>query len=501
MPTFNHTLSPPRCAPLALLLLAGCAALPDHAALHADRPAPIAAGQLASTQSLPSGSPSGNAAQWPGDGWWHGLGDAQLDALVAEGLASAPDLSAALARYRNASAMAQQAAGATMPTLDVKGGASLDKQSYNNGYPKAFVPQGWNDNGQLAASLGFDLDIWGRNRAALGAARADMRAAELDLRQARLLIASGIVSGYVDLARLLQEAAIRKAMLESRAAMQDLVGQRVANGLDARASLRQAEAGTATARADLAMAEEAVLLRRHQLAALIGAGPDRGLAIVAPSLPAMPEASQTDDGLPSGVTTDLLSRRPDIAAARSRVEASGDRVREAHAEFFPAINLRAMIGLQALGLNSLFASDSSIGSLGPAFTLPVFHGGAVRARYRSAQAGRDGAVADYNRTVLAAYQQVADAVTSRAALIRRLTETRAALAASQDAWSLTRQRYTGGLSSYLEVLSAEDRMLAARLAVNATDAAARSNDITLIRALGGGYAAPVADIAKDTKHD
>ena len=475
-------------ASAAALMMAGCAAVPAVA----PQSQPLAPAAIAAEQSLPAST----SARWPDADWWRSYGDPQLAALVEEGLARSPDLAAVMARYRNAAAMAQQAAGATLPSLDVQAKASEDKQSYNNGFPKAFLPQGWNDNGQLAASLGFDLDIWGRNRAALAAARADARAAELDAQQARLLLASGIAAAYVDLARLGAERDIRAAMLEARTATQDLVGKRVGQGLDARGSLRQSEAASAIARADLAAADEAILLRRHQLAALIGAGPDRGLAIARPALPAL-----AADGLPQGVTTDLIGRRPDIVAARERLESAAARIKMARADFFPAIRLNALIGLQSLGLGSLLQGDSTFGSIGPAVSLPVFHGGALSGRYRSAHAGYDAAVADYDKTVLAAYQQVADAVTSRQALAARLGDTRAALAATQDAYAIARRRYDGGLSTYLDVLSVEDRLLQARLAATALEAAARSADITLIRALGGGFAPAAPDAAKDARHD
>lgn len=475
-------------APLALLLLTGCAGVPGGAPAAV----PLAPESLAAAQSLPADP----AAAWPGEGWWRDIGDPQLTALVEEGLANSPDLAMALARWRNAAAVAQQAGGATLPSLDVQGDATFDKQSYNNGFPRAFMPQGWNDTGQLVASLGFDLDIWGRNRAALAAARGEARAAELEARQARLLLASGIAAAYVDLARLTAERDTHRAMLDARKGSRDLVGRRVAQGLDVRSNLLLAEAAAATSASDLAAAEEAIALRRHQIAVLLGAGPDRGLSIAAPVLPAV-----TAGGLPDGVTTALAGRRPDIAAARERVEAAAARVRVARADFFPAISLGALVGFQSLGLGNLLEADSSFGSVGPAVSLPVFRGGALRGQYRGVQAGYDAAVADYDRTVLAAYQQVADAVTSRAAQAARLVQLRAALAATQEARALAARRYEGGLATRIEVLSAEDRMLQARLAVNAVEAALRGSEIALIRSLGGGFAATANDAAKDETHD
>jgi NodT family efflux transporter outer membrane factor (OMF) lipoprotein len=473
-------------APLAALFLAGCVGAPELG----PKPVPLAADSIAASRSL-SADPAG---RWPTDAWWRDYGDSQLATLIAEGLDNSPDVAAAAARFRRASGMALEAGAPMLPQLDVRGEATGEKQSYNNGFPKEFLPKGWKDHGQVAANLGFDLDLWGRNRAAYAAATSEAQAAALDARQARLMLSTGIALAYFDLGRLIAERDVRKAALDVRTTTRKLVDNRMANGLETRGSLRQADAGVATARAELTGAEQAVALRRNQIAALIGAGPDRGLDIAPPALDVPPQS-----GLPAGVTTDLIGRRPDIAAARERVEAAASRIKVARADFFPAIRLNALIGLQSLGLDALFEKDSSFGSAGPAISLPIFHGGALKGRYTAARGTYDEAVADYDRTVLAAYQQVADAVTGQRLVGQRLGDARAALTASEEAYKIARLRYEGGLSNYLEVLTVEDRLLQARLAVAALDAEARSLDIGLIRALGGGFDATAAadPIAKE----
>lgn len=459
------------------LMLSGCIGVPDGIA-----PAtPREPSGIASQQSLPVGAD----AAWPGDGWWNDLGDAQLAALVEEGLAHSPDVAAAEARLRGAEGMAQSAGAPLLPSLGAQGSASQDKLSYNTGFPRQFLPQGWNDNGQLAASLDWDLDLWGRNRAAYAAARSEREAAAIDARQARLLLASAIAIAYADFARLVEEVEVRKAGLELRDASRRLVTQRVSGGIDMLGNQRLSEAQASLARADLAAAQETLALRRHQIAALVGAGPDRGLALT------RPEWRQSGpQGLPEGVTTELVARRPDIAIARERMTAAAARVRAARADFYPAIRLGALYGVQSLGLGQLFDSGSSFGKAGPVVSLPIFQGGALRGRYRGARGAFDEAVADYDRTVLSAYQQVADAVTSRVAITARLADAEAALVSSEQASAIARRRYEGGLSTYLDVLAVEDRLLQARLAANATRAADRMAGVALIRALGGGFASP-----------
>nr|WP_235829570.1 efflux transporter outer membrane subunit [Croceicoccus estronivorus] len=453
--------------------LGGCAAVPDLG----PKPVPLASQDVAAERSL-----AGEAGEWPQDSWWTAYGDPQLDRLIAEGLQNSPDTAAAAARFRKAVGYARQAGAPSLPSVDVTGSAAFNKQSYNNGFPKEFVPKGWLDTGNVSVGLGFDLDIWGKNRAALAAAVSEVKAAQYDARQARLMLATGIADAYADLARLYEERDIRKSTLDIRMASQKLVVQRQRNGLETQGSVKQADANVSSARADLAAAEEAIALRSNQIAALVGAGPDRGLSLERPQLsaPAM-------RGLPPGVTTDLLSRRPDIGAALARLEAAASRIKVARADFFPAIRLDALIGYQALGLDQLIERDSIQGNVGPAISLPIFHGGALGGQYRVARATYDEAVADYDGTVLSAYRDVADAVTSRAMLAQRLKDARDALTASEQALDIARLRYDGGLSSYIDVLNVEDRMLATREAVAELEARALTLDIALIRSLGGGF--------------
>lgn len=475
----------------AMLALAACASVPDLG----PAPTPRTAESVAASQTLGQGS-----ALWPDERWWTVYGDPQLDVLMEEGLAASPDMAAAAARFRQAAAAAQQAGAPLLPSVDLDGSAAATKQSYNMGFPKNFVPKGWLGTGQVALDFNFDLDLWGRNRAALAAATSEAEAARIDAQQARLVLTTGVADAYADLVRLYDQRAIQQRALDIRTASQKLVTQRQRNGLETRGSVRQADATVATARAALAGIDQSIAIRRHQIAALIGAGPDRGLAITQPKL-----GYAGSLGLPGDVTTNLVARRPDIAAALARTEAAAKRIKVARADFFPAIRLSALVGVQSLGYNTsftdpsvtgprsfldtLFSKDALFGTVGPAISLPIFHGGELRGRYRGARATFDEAVANYDKIVLGAYREVADAVTSRRILDQRLTEARAALAASEEAYAIAQKRYQGGLFTYLDVLSVEDQLLAARQSVADLKASGFTLDIALIRALGGGFAA------------
>ena len=475
---------------LGSTLLVGCASVPYLGVA----PEPRNATGYAATRTVARIASTG---AWPDADWWRGYGDPQLSALIDEGLKGAPDIAVAVARLHAAQGYRQQAKGALLPSLDARGSIAETKQSYNNGIPAAFVPHGWNDNGGASLDLSFDIDLWGKNRAALRAATSDAVAAALDLQEARLLLSTSIASAYADLAQQYAERDVQQTSIRSRLESQSLVANRFATGIDTKAELKQADAAVPSARADLAATDEAIALTRNRIAALLGEGPDRGLVIARPLITVKAR------GIPQDVTTDLIGRRPDVAAARARVQSAAERIKAARADFYPAVSLTALAGFQSLGLSNLLKTGSSNGSVTPAVSLPIFHGGQIAGQYRTARATYDEAVANYDRTVAAAFHDVADAVTSQSMLAERLSQSRQSLADAEEAYAIARLRYQGGLSTYLTVLTAEDTVLQSRRTVADLEARAFTLDVALVRALGGGFTPEPtpADVAADTTKD
>jgi NodT family efflux transporter outer membrane factor (OMF) lipoprotein len=460
-------------------VLAGAATLTACAAVPKLGPQP----SIRPVAELGADSIGTSNASWPAEGWWTGYGDSQLSALIEEALRGAPDIAAAQARLRIAQGYAQQAGAALLPSVDITGNAGVVRQSANNGIPAPLTPDGWQQTAKVGLGVSFDLDLWGRNRANLAAALSDAEAAAFELAEARLALTTSIAATYADLAQLHAQRDTLEAALAIRSETLDLVSKRVASGLDTQAELKQAQSRVPAARAQLAANEESIALTRNALAALAGAGPDRALAIGRPSA-----AVLRARGVPAGASIDLIGRRPDVAAARSSVEAAASRIKVARAAFYPNINLSALIGLQSIGFDRLFQSGSTFGSAGPAISLPIFHGGAISGQYRSARGSYDEAVARYDASVIQALHEVADAATSQKLLAVRLTESRKSLADAEDANRLARQRYAGGLSTYLDVLNAEEGVLDARRTVAELQARAFTLDVAMVRALGGGFA-------------
>jgi NodT family efflux transporter outer membrane factor (OMF) lipoprotein len=469
----SNRVAPRRLVLLGALILAGCAQVPQSAPLPVPRTAEYYG--VAASFDQPSGT-------WPQDRWWSRFGDTQLDALIDAALQASPSLATAQARMDKAIAAAQSAGASLAPAVDATAGVGRVKQSYNNGIPEAFVPQGWNTSANVGLNLRWELDFWGKNRAGLAAATSAAEAAAADRAQARLVLTTAIASAYAELARQTALRITAQQAVDVRKQTAALFAKRQQNGLETVGSLRQSEAKQAMAAAELASIDEAIVLQKHQLAYLAGAGPDRALAIGTPTLDLNVRV-----GVPSVLPADLIGRRPDVAAARARAEAMAQRIHEARAAFYPNVDLSAAIGYQALGLDLLTKSGSLAGNVGPAISLPVFNTARLQGQYKSARADYAEAVATYDDTVAQALRDVADAYTSQHLLAGRLEHTEAAVAAADEAWRIANNRYKGGLATYLDVLNAEDALLANTRELATLRARRFALDVQMIRALGGGF--------------
>jgi NodT family efflux transporter outer membrane factor (OMF) lipoprotein len=461
-------------AALVLLGLAACA--PDLGPL----PEPTPVQTYASDRSF-----TAPQAAWPQADWWKAYGDSQLDGLMDEALAGSPDLKIAEARFREADAAQRDSASNLWPTLTANGSAYEQRESLHQGFPAAFqplLPHGWHSWGSATGNLDYDIDLFGKNRAALAAATSDAQAAQVDIAAARLTISTAVAGAYANLVQLTADRAAANNALVVRQQSADLVAQRLKQQLENTGVLSQAQSRVESAKADLDDVDGQIAVVRNQLAALLGKGPDRGLDI---ALPAKPQVAAF--GVPSSLSLDLLGRRPDIVAARLRAESAASRIKVAHAAYYPNIELTGDLGYQSFGIADLISPASRIGQLGPAISLPIFDGGKIEAGYRNARATYDEAVATYDKTLTMALREVADALANQRELNAELVHARAALAASEDAYRVASLRYKGGLSRYLDVLTAEDTLVQQRRSVADLQAKSFAQDVALVQALGGGF--------------
>jgi NodT family efflux transporter outer membrane factor (OMF) lipoprotein len=320
--------------PAACLLGAsGCAQIPSLSPPAAVR----SIDQLGSSRSL-----TAQAAPWPKDEWWQAYGDPQLNSLIGEALRDSPNLAVALARLRQAGAMSQEAGAPLMPEVTGNAAFTKDKQSYNYLIPRSALPQGWNAYGQATLNLSWELDFWGKNHAALAAATSEEQAVRAEVAQTRLILSASVASAYVELLHLYTVRDSAEEALNIRTKTVDMFRQRHEFGLENLASVRQVEARQAAAQAALLVIDERIALQRNAIAALLGAGPDRGLAITRPTAHFAGTL-----GLPPNLALELVGRRPDIVAARLRTEVAAKRIDQQKAGFYPSVNLAG--GLHDIG--------------------------------------------------------------------------------------------------------------------------------------------------------
>jgi len=473
---------------IAVLALTACAdmsGIDSHAKLRdADKLG------LAATNGM-----SGQVASAVDGQWWLGFGDAQLNQLVDQAVAGNPNLQSALARLARARASTAIAEAANLPQLN--GALDLTRQKFSatSIYPP---PLGGAtlENGSMQFSGSWEIDFFGKNRAALNAALGAANAAAADADAARVLLASNVARGYVQWARLNDQLIVAKRTLSQREETLSLVKDRVSAGLDTRLELRESEGGLPEARQQIEALGEQIAIAQHAIDALIGQ-PNATAALKPPLLQAIRSMP-----LQAALPADLLGRRADVAAARWRVEAALQDVKNAKAQFYPNVNLVAFAGFQSIGFGNLLHAGSQEWGVGPAIRLPIFEGGKLRANLRGKNADLDAAIESYNATVLDAIRDAADQVSSSLSITRQQTQQRSAQDAAEGAYAIAVQRYRAGLGNYLNVLTAETSVLVQRR--QAVDLAARAleTQIALARALGGGWQPPVAtaSIGNATAH-
>ena len=422
-----------------------------------------------------------SAAGWPKSDWWRALGDPQLDRLIELALAENPSLAVARARLDRAKAGVMFAESQLRP--ETIGSLDMIYQRFSeSGTSQGGSAGEWRSQNRLAMDIAWDLDLWGRNRAALRSAIDQAKATEIDVFAARLALTTGIARAYVELNRLYDQADVARAAVKHREAILSLTTGRFEAGIDSRVELTQAQAAVPSARAELAAVEEAIALTHNLLAALSAQGPDEGLTLKRPMF-----AAANALVLPASLPADLVGRRPDLVAYRWRVESAASDIEVARAQFYPNVNLIGFIGFSSIGLSNFITRGAAIAGAGPAVRLPLFDGGRLRSELAGRRADYDLAVEQYNQTLIDAVREVADQVTSLRALTARRAEQARALEGYRKAYDLALVRYREGMGNYLQVLDAEVQLLRE----SRIDADLRSREfdlsIGLVRALGGGF--------------
>jgi len=454
--------------PLLLALMASACAVP----YSPPAVAPIAPATLGfGTEAAPA-TP---------DRWWSAFGDAQLDRLVADATAGNPNLDAALARVAQAQAVLAARDADTGPDVTLDGSAQVARLSGRYTIPPPYAGS-VRFLGSVQANLNWNLDLFGRQKAAIEGARASTRAAALDLAAARLAITGSVVQTYIDLARAEAQATLARRTIATREQSLRLVEVQIRNRLASNLQATAAQTLVSQARVALAQAEGGRARAINALAALAGRGPDYAAAI-------RPATLRLDTALPlpAQVPADLIARRPDIAAAQARIEAAAAGRQVARRAFYPNVNLAALAGFQAVGLGNLFSLDAGTAGAGPAIHLPIFDNGRLKADLAGATAGLDLATADYNQRLVGAVREAADAIAGITALAQERARTADVVRGIAETNRLNAVRVASGLDSRLSLIDTDVRLLDAERAQTNLAADAARQRVALVLALGGGF--------------
>lgn len=467
---------------MAALLLAGCAAIPPDA--HAPVKRDVATAQLAAGIHLAREG-------WPQAQWWTAYHDEQLNALIAQALQDGPSLEVAAARI--GSARSELSRSMADVGIEVAGYANANRQRYSGtGLFPAPIGGAYFTTETLKLEARYNFDWWGKNRAQVAAAVGALNVDRAAYAQAEQALAAAIAQSYFrlqgDFARQENLAQITRA----QTALAQDQARRIAGGLATLDAGHAAQAELAQLRKQQAQLTTDIGVEREALRALLGA--DHGaLADLKPVT-----ATAAPHTLPSRLGIDLLARRPDLQAARWKLESSLSRIDAARAAFYPDINLTGSIGLDTIKLENLLQAASRTVYLGPTLTLPVFDSRRLDAQLDAARTARDERIAEYNQAIVEAVREVAQDALQVQGIEQQIAEQDAATAAITAQLASAQARYARGLADNGKVLTAQLAVLRQRDAGLYLQQVQRLAEVALTNALGGGYheQAPLATVIK-----
>lgn len=458
-------------ATVAAAFVAGCAIPPRPQAPELTHSAPLA------------GVASSAQAAWPEASWWTRYHDTQLDELEARALRGAPTLAVARARLDQATRLVDVARADGGISITGSAQSQRNRLSEHGLIPSQFIGFNWYSLTDLGVQFQYDFDFWGSHGADIAAALNRARAAQAEGAAAQSLLTAAVAQTYflwqADQARIAIVQEIVKGYQRGRT----IVVARARQGLSSDDLVHRADAELAGAREQIAQLQGDARIQQAALAGLLGIAPADLPTLVAQPLPTASAMLPADAGL------DLVARRADVAASRWRVEAALKDVDVARAAFYPNLSLSAMAGLSSIDLAKLLNPESAVVAIGPALRLPIFQGGRLHARFGVSKATLAAAVADYNAAVIDAAHDAATQALTLQQVHERQQQNALQLAALRQLLASARARLQHGLTDAIPVLDASAALDRQRDATVQLDVAALAAEISLTRALGGGYRA------------
>ena len=420
-------------------------------------------------------APGSTLADMPA--WWRAFGDAELDALVDEGLAANHDLQIATARVEEFAARVVATHAQGLPQVGY--GADAGRQRVGGSAAR--------DSYSTLLSASWELDLWGRIRREDEAARANLLATEQARLGVALTLVSTVVSGYITLLDLDRSLEIAEATLEGRKRNVDVFQMRLDGGAVSEFEMMQVTAEYETAVGSIPELQQAIAQQEDALSVLIGRNPgpiERGGSLQ--TLRAPP--------VPAGLPSELIARRPDILQSEQQLIAANALIGAARALYFPTLALTGFGGYASSELDDLFSGPARTWSFAGQLLGPIFSGGAIDSANRQAEARREQALATYRQTIQNAFRDVDDAlvaIQSTRALVASLERRVSAL---QRAVELSRERYDNGYADYLEVLDTERSLFSAELSLSTARGDGYRSLVDLYRALGGDWIEQIAPL-------
>ena len=472
---------------LAAAFLAGCQVGPDYV-----RPAPLATASSVSPAFEEADATNGvswrtaaPAAGLPRGAWWKVFAETDLDRLEDLAAAGNQDLAVAAARFDEARAQVNITRADFFPQVEFDPSYTRQRTSFNtpeNGVPAGVSPTFNTFTAQLQA--GWEADLWGRVRRQVESARAQLAAGADDLEAVKLAVHAEVAMDFFALQGLAAEATLIERTAEAYRRSLELTVNRRKGGIASDLDVSQAETQLRSTEAVLPPLRLQRARLVHALAALCGRetrGFDPGLT---------PGTLAEPPPVPLLVPSALLERRPDIAAAERRMAAANAQVGVSQSAFYPHLRVNGLAGFQSIDAASWFDWPSRLWSVGPSLQLPLFTGGRNRATLAYSRAAYEEAVAGYRRAVLAAFQEAEDQLAAQRWLQTQLEAEQAAMKAAQHTLEIADHRYQSGLTTYLEVATAQSAALSLERTVVQLRADKLATAVGLIKALGGGWEPP-----------
>lgn len=418
----------------------------------------------------------------PKGAWWEFFGDAELNQYEQRAIANNQTLQAAIARLSEARATARVTASGLYPELD--GGARATRERLAGNRPTngaAIRPAAVTQNEfTIPFTLNYEVDLFGRVRHNVEAANADLQASAADLENVRLLVTSELAADYFQLRELDSEIAVVQKAIAYQQQGLTLVQNRHTGGAASGLDVAQQQEVLDSSITQLSLLQQQRAQYQHALAMLQGlapaqfAAPVRGLDILPPALPLI-------------VPSEVLQRRPDIGTAERQTAAANARIGVARAALYPSITLGGSGGLDTQAISKLFNAPSFFWSLGLSALEPIIAGGRNRAQLEYARSAYQETVANYRETALTAFQQVEDALSGLTTLAAAYESQQRAVADAERSLQLANARYTGGLVTYLDVITAQETALSNEREQTQLLGQRMTTSVYLIKALGGGW--------------